>query len=147
MQRIVLDTNVLVNGVQDDLSYAYRIIQNVIHGELEGVASTAILQEYEHMATRLITDEEYLDMLDDYYDRLVIINPRKHYRLSDDPSDNKFLDAAVEGEAQFIISNDAHLLDLGDVDGVRIVTPEHFLHSTDDGEEWQSMVQMIGISR
>lgn len=145
MHRIVLDTNVLVNGVQDDMSYAYRIIHQVIAGEVEGVASEPILAENQHMADRLVTDEEYLDVLDDYYDRLIVVSPSKRYRLSDDPSDNKFIDAAVAGSVQFIISDDAHLLDLGEVEGVKIITPEQFMHATDEGEEWENIATMIGI--
>lgn len=145
MQRIVLDTNVLVNGVQDDMSYAHRIIQKVISGELEGAASSAVVAENQHMAERLIADEEYLDLLDDYFDRLIMIEPKKRFDLSDDPNDNKFLDAAVAAEAACIISDDAHLLDLGDVEGVKILSPEQFINAGDGGETWGNMASMIGI--
>ena len=84
-------------------------------------------------------------MLDDFFDRLVIVEPQKHYNLSDDPDDNKFLDAAVAGGATCIISDDAHLLDLGEVNGVKILSPKQFIQSNGNDEEWENIASMIGI--
>lgn len=47
--------------------------------------------------------------------------------LKTDPDDNKILEAAIEGQANFIISNDKHLTDLRMYGGIKIVTPEEFL--------------------
>jgi hypothetical protein len=44
-----------------------------------------------------------------------------------DPDDNKYLVAALEGRADFVVSGDRHLLDLGEYEGVRIITPRAFL--------------------
>ena len=44
-----------------------------------------------------------------------------------DPDDNKYLAAALEGRADVVVSGDKHLLDLGEYEGVRIVTPRVFL--------------------
>ena len=44
-----------------------------------------------------------------------------------DPDDNKYLAAALEGHAEFVVSGDAHLLDLHEYEGIRIVTPRAFL--------------------
>jgi len=45
--------------------------------------------------------------------------------VSDD-ADNRVLEAAVAGGADFIVSGDAHLLDLGDFEGIPIVAPARF---------------------
>ncbi len=44
-----------------------------------------------------------------------------------DPSDNKYLACAVEGNAAFIISGDRHLTDLQSFRGIRITSPAEFL--------------------
>ncbi len=44
-----------------------------------------------------------------------------------DPDDNKYIEAAVEGLAQFIVSGDKHLLSLKSYENIRIVTPRVFL--------------------
>lgn len=47
--------------------------------------------------------------------------------VSADPDDDKFIDAALAGSASVIVSGDRHLLDLGTVDGIEIVTARQFL--------------------
>ncbi len=44
-----------------------------------------------------------------------------------DPSDTKFLECALEGQANFIVSGDHHLLDLKSYQGIEIVRVSEFL--------------------
>lgn len=44
-----------------------------------------------------------------------------------DPTDNIFLECAVDGEANYIISGDKHLLDLGMYNGIQIIRAKDFL--------------------
>lgn len=44
-----------------------------------------------------------------------------------DPDDNKYIEAAVEGLAQFVVTGDRHLLSLKSYENIRIVTPRVFL--------------------
>lgn len=61
--------------------------------------------------------------------RISIITPEeaKIDQISEDPSDNKYLSAAVEGRADFIISGDRHLNELRIFQGIRILNPSGFL--------------------
>ena len=47
--------------------------------------------------------------------------------ISDDPSDNKYLACAHEGEADYIVSGDHHLLDLKSYKGIKILKAKPFL--------------------
>ena len=47
--------------------------------------------------------------------------------VKEDPDDNKILECAVEGKADFIVSQDSHLLKLREFHGIRIMSPEEFL--------------------
>jgi len=47
--------------------------------------------------------------------------------VSDDPDDDKYIAAAIEGRAAFVVSGDPDLLDVMEHQGVRIVTPRGFL--------------------
>ncbi|MFO8016677.1 MAG: putative toxin-antitoxin system toxin component, PIN family [Candidatus Woesearchaeota archaeon] len=47
--------------------------------------------------------------------------------VQDDPSDNKFLETALNGKADYIITRDNHLLKIKEYKGIRIITPEEFL--------------------
>lgn len=44
-----------------------------------------------------------------------------------DPDDDKYVAAALHGQASFLVSGDRHLLDLEDSRGVRILKPREFL--------------------
>lgn len=48
-------------------------------------------------------------------------------RACRDPKDDKFLDAAVSGQADFLVSGDADLLVLHPFRGIPILTPAAFL--------------------
>jgi putative PIN family toxin of toxin-antitoxin system len=47
--------------------------------------------------------------------------------IDDDPDDNRVLEAAQAGHADYIVSGDKHLRDLGSFDGTQIVRPAAFL--------------------
>jgi len=45
---------------------------------------------------------------------------------SKDPDDDKYIAAAIDGRAGFVVAGDSDLLDLKEYDGIRIVTPRVF---------------------
>lgn len=47
--------------------------------------------------------------------------------VPEDPADDKFIDAALAGSASIIVSGDRHLLDLGTVEGIDILTARQFV--------------------
>jgi predicted nucleic acid-binding protein len=47
--------------------------------------------------------------------------------IHDDPSDDKFLEAAVAGNASYVISGDKHLLKLSEYQGIQILKPRDFV--------------------
>ncbi len=47
--------------------------------------------------------------------------------IEEDPSDNRILSCAKEAGAQFVVSGDRHLLQLGDYKNIRILTASSFL--------------------
>jgi putative PIN family toxin of toxin-antitoxin system len=47
--------------------------------------------------------------------------------VSDDPDDDKYIAAAVESRAVFVVSGDPDLLNVGEYQSVRIITPRAFL--------------------
>ncbi len=54
--------------------------------------------------------------------------------MSRDPDDNEFLECALAGGADYIVSGDAHLLDIGQYDGIQLVTPAAFLVVLDQAQ-------------
>jgi len=75
-----------------------------------------------------LTDEEieqYISLISQYSQRTP--GELKIDIITEDPSDNMFLVCAVEGKADFIISGDNHLLEVGTYQGIQILTPREFI--------------------
>jgi putative PIN family toxin of toxin-antitoxin system len=54
---------------------------------------------------------------------------RRIHVVKDDPDDDKFIECAVECDAEFIISGDKHLLNMKKYEGIDIVNAAAFLKS------------------
>ena len=58
----------------------------------------------------------------------IFVEPKQKFKaVKDDPDDDKFIDCAVEGKCDYIISQDKHLLKIKEFQGIRILTPKEFL--------------------
>ena len=57
----------------------------------------------------------------------LVADERTVLPLSADPDDDKYIAAAIEGSAGFVVSGDPDLLKIGEHDGIQIVTPRAFL--------------------
>lgn len=154
MLRILLDTNVLVNGIQDEFSQTNQIIELCLNGEVQPLVSRVILSEYQRLAKQKISDAEYLAHLDEYYKNAETIRTKSKFRIIvDDPEDNKFLNCAVDGNADYIITDDHHLLEVEKFKGVKIKSPKEFWNmyqEEGDGKTsraWSDWMKMIGIGK
>lgn len=147
--RIVLDTNVLIDGFQDDYCAEAKLIDAVRSGELTAVATSKVMKEYRLILARLISDTDYRGRIEDFLSMLDHTEPEYVDVELDDEEDMKFLEAAVGGEAEMVVTSDRHLLDAGEADGVRIVTPEEaivwFEEESGTSKEWQGFVQGWGL--
>jgi predicted nucleic acid-binding protein len=74
-----------------------------------------------------MTEEEIAELLQALAQGSVLVSGRGKVKASRDPEDDKFLAAAVEAEARFVVTGDRDLLDLKSYRRVRIVRPARFL--------------------
>ncbi|HYE22337.1 MAG TPA: putative toxin-antitoxin system toxin component, PIN family [Verrucomicrobiae bacterium] len=142
--KVVIDTNLLIDGVADDYNYGNRIIDAVLDGRIEAFANEATLRENRLLSRRKISDEIYLNKLQNFFDA-VKKAPRveERIRASEDRDDNKLLESAVAVSADYLISSDKHLLVLQEYEGVKIVTPSQFwsIFEEESGSSWDNWVK------
>ncbi len=124
--KIVLDTNVLINGFKDDYSYEKKIIDAVIAGEIEAYANRQTLRENKLISSQLISSDEYQKQLNDFFAQINWVVNRRQIRIVSDPEDNKILESAVEAGAEFLITSDNDLLRLDEYQGIKIINPAQF---------------------
>ena len=81
---------------------------------------------------RYVTAEERDEFLQALVRRARFIEPDAHIRICRDPKDDKFLELAISGAADFIISGDDDMLALSPFRGLEILTPDDFLRQLED---------------
>lgn len=129
MIRVCLDTNVLISAALFD-GKPEEILRLIEEDKLILVISPAILVE----TTRVLVDkfqrdkEEVTRFIKLLYDLGEITRPKRKIRLIKKDSDNRILECAIEGKADYIITGDKkHLLPLKNFKGIPIITSAQFL--------------------
>ena len=127
--RIVLDTNVFISGIFFT-GPPYQILKAWRDGRVQLLVSPSILEEYQRIGAELALQfrdvdlKAFLDLLTVQAE--IVLAPTLPPVIRDDPSDDKFLEAAVAGNASYIISRDKHLLTLSEFQGIQILKPRDF---------------------
>lgn len=143
--KIVLDTNVLINGFKDEYSYEKKIIDAVIAGEIEAYANRQTLRENRLISGQLIDNDEYKNQLNDLFAQINWVENHRQIHIVSDPEDNKILESAVEAGADYLVTSDNALLNIGQHQNVKIVNPSQFWVSyKDEGADlWKQWTNFI----
>ena len=143
MLKVVIDTNLLIDGSSDFYNYGNRIIDLVIGGQIEAYANTATLRENKFLANKKITDEGYLKKLEYFFETIKPVNNSQRLNVViDDSEDNKILESAVASGADYLITSDRHLLKIEKYKGVKIVRPAEFWSIYEnEGEGWARWIK------
>lgn len=133
---VVFDTNVLVLLILE-ASHSTRLFLRLDAADWEIAASPQILME---AADKLRTKESLRKWLDLPEERIELFlsetimemvsevpgHRQAHGAVPADQKDDMVIAAALEANASYIISEDKHLLDLGDYQGIQIMNREQF---------------------
>lgn len=128
--KVVIDTNVIVKAAKGK-GPPRKILDAWIEGKFQLLISNTILLEYEEVLNLpkfKFPKYTIANLLYPFLTRAIHISPQElHNVVVEDPDDNKFIDCAVEGDANYIVSDDPHLLKLKEYRGIKIVNPRKFL--------------------
>lgn len=129
--RVVIDTNVLVSFFLRVGSVPWQVVRDVLEcGEL--LLSDATLAEIEEVVRRPKFDryvsrslrEQFLTTLPEFATHVVIVERIEACR---DSQDDKFLEAAINGQADFLVTGDRALLSMKTFRSIGIVSPSGYL--------------------
>ena len=138
IDRVVIDTNVLISAAILEESVPARARNHALHyGRL--VATEETLLEF---VARLLSPkfDAYVSraaretLLQTLHQVIEIVTVTQVVKACRDPRDDKFLEAAVNGRADAIVTGDKDLLILHPFAGVKIVTPADYLARVADRE-------------
>jgi len=136
MLRVVLDTNQFVSSVLVKQGLPAQVLDAWRRHEFLLITSPSIIAEIRSTLSYPRIRRKY-PITDDDVDRLVTLLEQDALVVSGeidasgavpaDPADDMVLACAIEGQADLIVSGDRHLLDLGEYQGIPIVTAREFL--------------------
>ena len=133
--KVVLDANVFVSALLTQQGNAKRILDYWQENKFELLTSPEILDEwnralrYPHLVQiHQKSEVEIQRLLKLVQKHSTLVKPTEKLTISDDESDNRYIECAVSGGADYLVTGDKkHLLPIGEYKGVRIISPATFL--------------------
>lgn len=123
MARLVLDTNVLVSAAMA-AGKPRKLLERCIHGTDTLLESRETLRELVEVLRRpkfRMTEEEVHEVLGAIVGIAEVIEPTNPLAVvKEDPDDDRFLELAVEGADDYVVSGDKHLLGLNSFRGIPV---------------------------
>lgn len=130
MIRVVLDTNVCISAILFG-GKPEVIIDLARRGKIEVIISEFIIGEIADILRRKFEwgNWQILEALEELREFTNLVIPRERVSIiSEDPIDNRILECALEGKADYIVSGDKrHLLPLKEFKGIKIISVSDFL--------------------
>ena len=132
--RVVMDTNIFVSGIISPHGIPRQILDAARRGRFTLVTSEKINEEILEVLHGDYIYENYNLTEDMIYDICALLYEGSDLveglylveEVEEDPEDDKFLACAMEGDADYIVSGDEHLLALKYFHGVQIVRAKQF---------------------
>lgn len=129
--RVVIDTNVFISGLLNPHNSPGRIMAIIASpGSVELLVSKAIFLEYSAVIRRdrfRLSREKIDAALRLILEVAIILSPEQSFDLARDPYDNKFLECAYEGKADFLITGNKKHFPFSRFESTEIMTPAEFI--------------------
>ena len=130
MLKVTPDTNTLVSAVISK-GNEFELLRLAHAGKIEMILSLQILKEFKEVISRKkfgFSNEQINRVLKSIINISAIIMPSNKIDLiKEDPADNKILECAESGKADYIVSGDYHLLHLKEYKEIKIVKTSYVL--------------------
>lgn len=126
ISRLLLPNGIAAQAVDVALAWGTPLVSEYTLDELSAVLSLPKFDKYVSRENR----QQFLRLLGGVA-RIIPIT--QHISACRDPKDDKFLDVALNGGAQVIVTGDQDLLELHPFHGVSIYRPAEFLQAWQGG--------------
>ena len=134
--RFVFDTNTIISALLIKNSVSRKAFDEAqARGQL--LISLDTLDELNDVLRRekfnkYVTEQERLQFLSALVKEAILVEVTDTIKASRDPKDDKFLELAVSGKADYIVTGDKDLTDLHPFQGIPVVRPNQLLDSLID---------------
>ena len=130
--RVVADTNVFISAFMFG-GLPGKILDLALRGKFTLVTSSSLLDELDEKLRGkfAVSERDALAIRAKLEDSANVVEPDFELNaVPDDPDDNRVLECAVAGKAEFIVSGDRHLLRIGCYEEIAIITVRQFIETS-----------------
>lgn len=145
MIRAVFDTNIFFQAILSETGPSRECVESVLTGQVSLISSQEIEDEFSGIISRPKLVAKYAQLRGPSASRLITLlfkkaefrlSPKATFKLERDPADEVFLNLAIQGAADYLVTRDNDLLDLMDdsefcskFPELKIVNPVAFLNA------------------
>ena len=139
MMRVVLDANIYISALISNQGHPAAIINRWLAGDVAGefevLLSQPIVDEilrvtgYERLQRKYQKiRENRLEFVELISEQGIWVEPAETLAVvTADESDNRYLECAVAGGARYVVTGDEHLLNVGEYQGITVLSPAAFV--------------------
>ena len=134
MPRITLDTNVVVSALISP-GTSRQVLELARSGAVILILSPFILEETAGvLRTKMAWDDGRIRTALELIKGLsTLVRPQKSLSVvKEDAQDNRIVECAAFGRADYLVSGDKHILSLKEYQGIRFLTPRDLLEALGD---------------
>ena len=113
-----------ISGLLNPTGATARLIEMFRVGTITLIVSEEVLSEYSQVFLQfadVVPSDEIYSNLEMIYERSVWVDPSSNLNVCKQEDDNRFLEAAVEGGAEYLITKNTRHFPHKEFEGVRIV--------------------------
>ena len=127
--RVVFDTNIFISALVIPGSLAEKAIFKIIEGKDSLLISKDIINEVlSVLSSKFERDREALSHVAVTLTEIAeLVKPSKRIKIFKDEPDNRILECAICGEADFLVTGDKEMLQLREYKGVKIISLKEYL--------------------
>lgn len=133
--KIIVDTNIIISGLISEKSYPAQIVDNIYNDKFQVCLSQDIFEEYVNVLHR-DKFQKYQDfpfharlLLEFLSEKATYFVPKTSVNILKDPDDNKFLELALEANAEFIITGNTKDFTLSVFHNTQIISASEFINN------------------
>ena len=134
--KVVFDTNVYISAILTSGTPRAALLESFRREGIEVLISEPILLEIERILRLKIrrSYSEAMAILMAIRENTTLISPESTLAVIEaDETDNRIIECAIKGSAQYVVSGDRHILSLKEYQGIRIISPTEFLRDMENG--------------
>ena len=131
MKRVVIDTGVIVSALIKKEGISRIAFLTAIEVCVPLIAVDTLIELEEVLSrpkfNRFFSSEDQVSIIASIIDRGQLIEVNSSVELCRDSTDNKFINLALDGKADVILSGDPDLLSLNSISNILVLNPSDFL--------------------